>query len=140
VYWREQPKQLSLVTERRRVCPVCRTFDPPTEPAYGCPECGEGATLSELGDSVPELCPWCGDGKPEVVTENACAECRQGEVEPLTASDQGCNMAALVDMGNLGDILEWGRKRLSPSLSPVATMGGNLNLAKDTMSPTSICN
>ena len=81
MYWQEQPKQLSLDTERRKVCPVCRTFDPPTEPAYGCPECGEGATLSHLGDPVPEVCPWCGDGKLELVTENACAECRQGEVE-----------------------------------------------------------
>ena len=81
MWWQEQPKQLSLLTERRRICPVCRTFDPPTEPAYGCPECGEGATLSELGDPVPELCPWCGDGKLELVTENACAECGQGEVE-----------------------------------------------------------
>lgn len=81
MYWREQPKQLSLDTERRRVCPVCRTLDPPTEPAYGCPECGEGGTLSELGDPVPELCPWCGEGKLEMVAENACAECRQGEVE-----------------------------------------------------------
>ena len=81
MYWQEQPKQLRLDTEWRKVCPICRTFDPPTEPAYGCPECGEGATLSQLGDPVPELCPWCGDGKLELVTENACAECGQGEVE-----------------------------------------------------------
>jgi len=81
VYWREQPKQLNLVTERRRVCPACRTFDPPTEPAYGCPECREGATLSQLGDPIPELCPWCGDGNLELMTENACGECGRGEVE-----------------------------------------------------------
>ena len=65
----------------RRVCPACRTIDPPTEPAYGCPECGEGDTLSALGGEVPEVCPWCGEGKLELVTEHACAECGHGEVE-----------------------------------------------------------
>jgi len=81
VWWREQPKQLGLLTERRRVCPVCRTFDPPTEPAYGCPECGMGDTLSALGGEIPEVCPWCGDGELELVSDIACGECGQGEVE-----------------------------------------------------------
>jgi len=80
MWWRPEHKQLSL-EKPRRVCPACRTLDPPTEPAYGCPECGMGDTLSALGGEVPEVCPWCGDGKLELVTENACAECGQGEVE-----------------------------------------------------------
>ena len=65
----------------RRICPACRTLDPPTEPAYGCPECGMRATISELDGEVPELCPWCGDGKLKLVTEVACGECGQGEVQ-----------------------------------------------------------
>jgi len=81
VWWREQPKQLGLLTERRRVCPVCRIFDPTAEPAYGCPECGMGDTLSALGGEIPEVCPWCGDGELELVTDSACGECGQGEVE-----------------------------------------------------------
>ena len=80
MYWREQPKQISL-DGHRRVCLFCRTLDPPTEPAYGCPECGEGETLSYFGGTIPEVCPVCGDGKLELVTENACAECGQGDVE-----------------------------------------------------------
>ena len=80
MWWQPQHKQLSL--ERPRcICPVCRTIDPATEPAYGCPECGEGDTLSNLDGEVPETCPWCGEGKLELVTQNACAECGQGEVE-----------------------------------------------------------
>ncbi len=81
MYWREEPKQTSLDSERRRVCPVCRTLDPPTEPAYGCPECGYGATLSQLGGEIPEVCPSCDEGKLELITEHACAECGEGEVE-----------------------------------------------------------
>ena len=80
MYWRTEPKQLSL--ERpKRICLVCRTIDPPTEPAYGCPECGDGGTVSWYGGVIPEVCPSCGDGELELVTENACAECGQGEVE-----------------------------------------------------------
>ena len=81
MYWREQPKQLSLDSRRCLVCPACRTLDPPTEPAYGCPECGEGETLSYFGGEIPEVCPWCGDGKLELITKSACALCGQGEVE-----------------------------------------------------------
>ena len=81
MYWPEQPKQLSLDSRRRLVCLACRTLDPPTEPAYGCPECGMGETLSHFSGEVPEVCPWCGDGKLEVITESACGECGQGEVE-----------------------------------------------------------
>jgi len=81
VYWREEPKQLSLDSQRHRVCLVCRTLEPLTEPAYGCPECGDGGTLSWYGGEIPEACPSCGEGKLELITENACGECGQGEVE-----------------------------------------------------------
>ena len=80
MYWRDQPKQLGLNINRQRICPACRAIDPPTEPAYGCPECGEGGTLCELGGSVPEVCPWCGDGKLELITEDACGVCGQTEM------------------------------------------------------------
>lgn len=80
MWWQPQHEQLSL-EKPRCICPACRTIDPPTEPAYGCPECGMGETLSALGGEIPEVCPWCGDGKLELVTDDACAECRQGEVE-----------------------------------------------------------
>ena len=80
--WWNQPRPKQVGMEKpRRICPACRTLDPPTEPAYGCPECGEGATLSQLGGEVPEVCPWCGDGKLELVTEDACAVCGNGIVE-----------------------------------------------------------
>lgn len=80
MYWKEQPKQLAL--ERKRVCGYCHRLDPPTEPAYGCPECGEGAIQSQLPEgSEPEgKCPWCGEGVLEKVTEDACSLCGQGEV------------------------------------------------------------
>jgi len=65
----------------RRICLACHALDPPTESAYGCSNCGEAATLSQLGGAVPEVCPWCGDGKLELMTEDACAECGQGMVE-----------------------------------------------------------
>jgi DNA-directed RNA polymerase subunit RPC12/RpoP len=81
VYWREESKQPSLDSECRRLCLACRTLDPPTEPAYGCPECGEGATLSRYGGEIPDVCPACGDGKLELITESACALCGEGEVE-----------------------------------------------------------
>jgi hypothetical protein len=81
VYRWEQSKQLSLDCERKHVCLACRTLDPPTEPAYGCPECGEGATLSWYGGEIPEVCPACGDGKLELITDSACALCGEGEVE-----------------------------------------------------------
>ena len=79
MWHRECPKQLSM-EKPQRICPACRTLDPPTEPAYGCPECGEGATLSQLDGEVPEVCPWCGDGKLEKVSDDACAVCCNGEV------------------------------------------------------------
>ena len=76
-----ESRQLSLDSERKRVCLACRTIDPPTEPAYGCPECGEGATLSWYGGEIPDVCPACGDGKLELITDSACALCGEGEVE-----------------------------------------------------------
>ena len=79
--WQSSPGQLSLDCERRRVCLACRAVDPPTEPAYGCPECGEGGTLSQYGGSIPGVCPACGDGRLEHITDSACALCGQGEVE-----------------------------------------------------------
>jgi hypothetical protein len=81
VYYREQTSQLSLDSECSRICLSCRALDPPTEPAYGCPECGEGRTLSAYGGEIPDVCPSCGDGKPELVTDSACALCGEGEVE-----------------------------------------------------------
>jgi len=80
MWYRERPKQLSI-EKPRRICPACRTLDPPTESAYGCPECGKATTLSEFGGEVPEVCPWCGDGKLEKVTDDACAVCGRAEVE-----------------------------------------------------------
>jgi hypothetical protein len=76
-----ESRQLSLDSERKLVCLACRAIDPPIEPAYGCPECGEGATLSWYGGEIPELCPSCGDGKLELITDSACALCGEGEVE-----------------------------------------------------------
>jgi len=81
VYYGEQTSQLSLDCECRRICLSCRTLDPPTEPAYGCPQCGEGQTLSAYGGEIPDVCPACGDGELELVTNSACALCREGEVE-----------------------------------------------------------
>lgn len=76
------PKQLSLDGTIARICLVCHAVNPPVEPAYGCPECGMGDTLSQFEDSkVPEVCPWCEDGKLELVVENACALCHEGTVE-----------------------------------------------------------
>lgn len=79
--WERRAKQLHLDTKKRRICESCRTIDPPTEAAWGCPECGYGATVSELGGEVPKVCPQCSDGEMELITESACAECCQGEVE-----------------------------------------------------------
>ena len=76
-----ESRQLSLDSERKLVCLACRAIDPPIEPAYGCPECGEGATLSWYGGEIPDVCPACGDGKLEFITESACALCGSGEVE-----------------------------------------------------------
>ena len=81
MYLWAQSKQLSLDSERRMACLACRSIDPPTEPAYGCPECGEGATLSWYGGTIPDVCPACGDGKLELITDSACALCGEGEVE-----------------------------------------------------------
>ena len=81
MYWWEQPKQLSLDSQRHRVCLACRTLDPPTEPAYGCPECRDGGTLDYYDGEIPKVCPSYGEGKLELITESACGECGQGEIE-----------------------------------------------------------
>lgn len=81
--YRRQGTQIGLESRFCRACSVCGAINPNTEPAYGCPECGDGGTLSWYGGEIPDVCPSCGDGKLELMTENACANCGEGEVEEL---------------------------------------------------------
>lgn len=79
--WQGSPKQLDM--ERpRRVCPACKAFDPPIQPAYGCPECGEGGVAAD-GWEPGKPCPSCGADAVGLATEEACAFCGQAEVEEL---------------------------------------------------------
>ncbi len=97
--------QLRLGSQHRWVCLACRAIDPPTEPAYSCPECGQGATLSELGAELPKVCPWCGDGELEEVCVVACAVCKEGEVveEDVNICDECGDVYFLDETHNCGE-------------------------------------